>query len=273
MTSNDNTKVLFFDIDGTLITGDSRMIFPESAKEAIKRTREKGNLVFINSGRVKCNIDEFILSAGFDGLICGCGSNIILFDKKTGEKKELLHKECSKERCYDIALKCREYGMYSLFEYRDYTCIDKENILPEADGLIDRFKNSGYRFIDDIDDKDFRFDKFAGWYLDGSDIEGFKKYTSSEFTYIDREGNFFEMEPKGYSKATGIKFVLDYFNLPLHNAYVFGDGNNDLEMLNLVKNSIVPKAGSELALQAASYITDDVMDDGIYNAMKHFELI
>ena len=163
--------------------------------------------------------------------------------------------------------------MYSLFEYRDYTCIDKENILPEADGLIDRFKNSGYRFIDDIDDKDFRFDKFAGWYLDGSDIEGFKKYTSSEFTYIDREGNFFEMEPKGYSKATGIKFVLDYFNLPLHNAYVFGDGNNDLEMLNLVKNSIVPKAGSELALQAASYITDDVMDDGIYNAMKHFELI
>ena len=52
MTSNDNTKVLFFDIDGTLITGDSRMIFPESAKEAIKRTREKGNLVFINSGRL-----------------------------------------------------------------------------------------------------------------------------------------------------------------------------------------------------------------------------
>ena len=61
--------------------------------------------------------------------------------------------------------------------------------------------------------------------------------------------------------------------MQVDNSFVFGDGNNDLEMLNLVKNSIVPKAGSELALQAASYITDDVMDDGIYNAMKHFELI
>jgi len=44
-------------------------------------------------------------------------------------------------------------------------------------------------------------------------------------------------------------------------------------MLRLVPNSIVPKAGSELALEAASFITDDVMDDGIYKAMKHFELI
>ena len=266
---NENTKLLFFDIDGTLVNEEK--IFPESAKEGIRLAREKGNLIFINTGRVKCNIEPSILSAGFDGLVCGCGSNIVLFED--GRETEILNKTISMERCREIALKCREFGMYSLFEYRDYTCIDKDNITEQADKIIGYFKNNGYRFIDDINDPEFRFDKFAGWYYENSDIEGFKEFISEDFSYIDREGNFFEVEPKGYSKATGIKFILDYFKLPLHNAYVFGDGNNDLEMLRLVPNSIVPKAGSELALEAASFITDDVMDDGIYKAMKHFELI
>ncbi|MCR5149518.1 MAG: HAD-IIB family hydrolase [Eubacterium sp.] len=261
-------NALFFDIDGTLVNEEK--IFPQSARDAIRLTREKGSIVFINTGRVKCNIEPSILEAGFDGLICGCGSNIVLLGE---EEKELLHKRVSKERCYEIALKCREYGMRSLYEYKDYTCIDKENISSQADRIVGYFKSNGYRFIDDIDDPDFLFDKFAGWYYDDSDVEGFKEFISEDFTYIDREGNFFEVEPKGFSKATGIKFILDYFNIPLHNAYVFGDGNNDLEMLRLVPNSIVPKGGSELALEAASYVTDDVMEDGIYKAMKHFGLI
>ena len=261
-------KILFFDIDGTLITDDSRKLFPESAREAIRLTREKGNLVFINTGRVICNIESYILSAGFDGCICGCGSHITLSDGT-----ELMHKTLTPDRCYEIALKCREYKMYSLFEYRDYTCIDKENITSEAERLIEYFSSNGYRFIDDIEDKDFRFDKFAGWYHEESDIESFKRCVSDDFDYIDREGNFFEMSPKGCSKATGIKFILDYFGISVDNAYVFGDGNNDLEMLKYAPHSIVPKAGSELARAAATYITDDVMDDGICKAMKHFELI
>ena len=40
-----------------------------------------------------------------------------------------------------------------------------------------------------------------------------------------------------------------------------------------VPNSVVPKSGSPLAREAAGYITDDVLDDGIYKAMKHFGLL
>ena len=81
------------------------------------------------------------------------------------------------------------------------------------------------------------------------------------------------MKPKGHSKATGIQFLLDFFGLSLHNAYVFGDGNNDQDMLEYVPNSVCMGSGSELAKKAASYITDGVTEDGIYNAMKHFGLI
>ena len=33
------------------------------------------------------------------------------------------------------------------------------------------------------------------------------------------------------------------------------------------------KHSSPIVLEKADYVTDDVFDDGIYNAMKHFELI
>ena len=58
--------MLFFDIDGTLITTDGKRTFPESAKRALREARERGHLVYINTGRVMANVDDFIREVGFD---------------------------------------------------------------------------------------------------------------------------------------------------------------------------------------------------------------
>ena len=50
-------KALFFDIDGTLLT-DEKKELPESAKNAIEAARRAGHLVFINSGRARCLMQE-----------------------------------------------------------------------------------------------------------------------------------------------------------------------------------------------------------------------
>ena len=73
---NKTRKILFFDIDGTLITDDGKRYFPDSAKEAIQKARENGHLALINTGRVFCNVTEEIRSAGFDGFVCGCGTHL-----------------------------------------------------------------------------------------------------------------------------------------------------------------------------------------------------
>ena len=56
------------------------------------------------------------------------------------------------------------------------------------------------------------------WFDQNSDIETFKKEISEEFQYITRDHDFGEIVPKGCSKATGIEFLLDYFNLELEDA-------------------------------------------------------
>ena len=68
-------KILFFDIDGTLWTMDGHI--PESTREAIRKVRENGHLVFINSGRTRGYIrDPKLFSLGLDGIVSGCGTMI-----------------------------------------------------------------------------------------------------------------------------------------------------------------------------------------------------
>ncbi len=70
-------KIIFFDIDGTLIAYDGeKSVMPESTKLAIKKLRENGHLVFISSGRpIRFIIQEF--RGMFDGFICGNGTYLI----------------------------------------------------------------------------------------------------------------------------------------------------------------------------------------------------
>ena len=74
-----NRKLIFFDIDGTIIPEDTGVI-PESTKEAIKKAKENGHLVFINTGRTFSGITQpiFDLAEGCsfacDGYGDGSGS-------------------------------------------------------------------------------------------------------------------------------------------------------------------------------------------------------
>ena len=55
-----NKKALFFDIDGTLFSEKLRQV-PQSAVLALKKTMEKGNLTFINTGRTWCQTSKTML--------------------------------------------------------------------------------------------------------------------------------------------------------------------------------------------------------------------
>ena len=86
-------KIVFFDIDGTLIDEETHLI-PNSTKEALKNLKANGNLAFINTGRPIFEITDYIRSFDFDGYICGCGTyiefnNEVLFYKSLGNKLSL----------------------------------------------------------------------------------------------------------------------------------------------------------------------------------------
>jgi hypothetical protein len=131
-----------------------------------------------------------------------------------------------------------------------------------------------YDLTMDVDSEDFTCDKFVVWFESESDIDEFRKVSDKYFDCIDRGENFREFVPIGFSKATGIQYILDLYNLPLENAYALGDSNNDLAMLDYVPHSIaMGNAESESLFATVSYVTAKSSENGIEQALRHFGFI
>ena len=70
--------------------------------------------------------------------------------------------------------------------------------------------------------------------------------------------------------------IIDYTQMYHHNTNYkckSCDENNDINMFKEVKYSVCMGNGHEEAKKAAYFVTTNIDDNGIYNALKHFEVI
>ncbi|MBR3367152.1 MAG: HAD hydrolase family protein, partial [Lachnospiraceae bacterium] len=65
-------KYFFFDIDGTLTERETGIIVP-SAAEALRKLREAGHFVAINTGRAHYKARKFFDENGFENMVCNGG--------------------------------------------------------------------------------------------------------------------------------------------------------------------------------------------------------
>ena len=260
------SKLIFFDIDGTL--WDDNMQIPESTKLAFKRLRKKGHRLFICSGRARSNIhDEELLGLGFDGLIASCGNHIEMDGKIVYEN--ILSDELTKQ----VVELTNECYLPVVLEGPDYHWIDVYGF--DEDPFVEYlFKDMGKAAIPLHGyTPDMRINKFSADVLERTDYERVKKELGEAFDFIEHEANVIEAVPKGTSKATGIKWLCDYLGVSVEDTYAVGDSVNDLDMLNFVGHSIAMGNGTNVAKDAAEFVTKDIHEDGILYAMEHYGLI
>lgn len=262
-----DTKILFFDIDGTILSHRNHKIL-DSTKAAIRKARDNGHLTFINTGRTFSEIDDETKNIGFDGFVCGCGTYISLHDEV------LFHQSLSPAFCKEIVREAKRMGIPTVMEGTDTIYFEREYSHPKLIKLRDIF-TTHYNFnVSTTDDPNISFDKFCLWVSDSADIQGFINKYENQFDFIIRDqALFLEVIPKGYSKATGIEYLLTHLNLPHDNAYALGDSANDLSMLNYVKHSIGMGNSEKEVMKIVSFVTKDVDEHGIEHALAHFNII
>lgn len=123
------------------------------------------------------------------------------------------------------------------------------------------------------EDANLNFDKMALWFDESSDMKSFKKQWENTFDFILRDPTFYEVVPKGYSKATGIDFLCKRLEIDRAHTVGIGDSTNDLPMLDFTGISIAMGSGNPDIFPSVDYVTAAVMEDGIEKALKHYQLI
>ncbi|MDO5010980.1 MAG: Cof-type HAD-IIB family hydrolase [Intestinibacter bartlettii] len=261
-----NRKILFFDIDGTLISETSGEI-PESTKNALKTAQENGHITIINTGRTRALIEPRLQDMGFDGYICGCGTYIEI------NNKVLYYKTIDKHKYKEIIQVLKENETDMIIEGTENIYMDLETTDPVRQKRIKEFTDRGFP-IKSLSSSDLSFDKFCFTLQNTDKRDNIVEYLENEgFDYIDRGANFFEVVPKGHSKASGMEFLLNYFNLEKEDSYAFGDSYNDTAMFEYCPNGVLMANGKKDLSKIVSFVTKDVDEDGIEYALQHFNIV
>ncbi|MCC8168587.1 MAG: Cof-type HAD-IIB family hydrolase [Clostridiales bacterium] len=260
------SKIVFFDIDGTI--WDDNMQIPESTARAIAALRENGHRAFICSGRSRGSIAaESLLGLGFDGIVAACGNHIEM--DGTVIHENIIAPDMTR-KVIDVLHECH---MPVVLEGPKYLWIDAEGF--EDDPYVDylyEFLGKAARTLDGYTD-DIRINKFSADILENTDYTGVLRELGDSFDALRHVGNVVEFVPKGTSKATGIAWLCEYLGVDIADTYAIGDSVNDLDMLAAVGHGIAMGNALPKAKEAAEYVTTDIHNDGIMNAMRHYGLI
>lgn len=258
--------ILFFDIDGTIVD-EATGVVPESTKKAILQARENGHILMLNTGRCRVIWPQEILDLGFHGAIGGCGTYI----EYQGE--EIFHTVLSVNLCLEIVKDLKKWHIDGVLEAKEKSYFRKDIFFPTVKRIFEDADMYGGHSLADWEEPGMQFDKMALWYDAESDMQAFKRKYEKQFDFIKRDETFYEVVPRGYSKASGMKYMIEKLNIPWENTIAVGDSANDIPMFEYAALSIGMKSERHGVLEYTDYITDSVMNDGIYKAFCHYRLI
>jgi Cof subfamily protein (haloacid dehalogenase superfamily) len=89
-------------------------------------------------------------------------------------------------------------------------------------------------------------------------------------TLIQTDSDMLEILSRGASKGLALKILLKHYRILPEEVIAIGDGENDVEMLQLAGMGVAMGNAVPLAVAAADHITDTNNNDGVAKALMRF---
>lgn len=255
-------KAIFFDVDGTLVSHTKGGI-PESTIYALNKLQEKGIKVFVATGRHKTEIKKLPINVfNFDGYITVNG-----------------------QYCYDFNGNVIHKCPINNYDIKNIIDIFRDKKIPmtfvEEDKIYINFSNDNVERIQKSISSPVHQ---IGEYIENTPIYQVMVYDTDENTNyvaskmnncITKSWNDYAIDiiPANGGKDIGIKNVIAHYGISQEETMAFGDGENDESMLKFAHIGVAMGNAGEITKSQADYVTSHIDEDGILNALKHFNII
>ena len=246
-------KIVFFDVDGTLIPMGAKQL-PQRMRHTLTRLREQGIKLCVATGRGPCTLPDFAQGLfdaylTYNGAYCYDEQGVIFNNPIAPEEvQQLLRNAEALGRPVSIAIRgglAANGSDEDLATYYTFANLQLEvdedfhnTVQQDVYQVMLGCRKSDYPAIL----KDVANVKITGWWERASDVI-----------------------PANGGKGTAIRQVLAHYGLDPENALAFGDGNNDLEMLQTVGTGVAMGNASQELKEIADAVCGKASEDGIYH--------
>ncbi|KAB7673179.1 HAD family hydrolase [Bacillus sp. B1-b2] len=260
----DHYKILFLDIDGTILTPNDTI--QDSTKQAVHLIKEKGMEIFLATGRPLHEIMDIGEELGIHSFIGYNGAYAIHNGKdvfKVPMSADLItnYLDIAKDNDNELILYTNANNLltnpngvitqefckkFHLRQNRTFTLEDKENILGMTITNVKEETIQTYEAYPDI-------------HLSQVNIDGFK--------------HSYDVISDKVNKGFAVSFILKELGIDKEHSIAFGDGLNDKEMLQTVGEGFAMGNAHDKLFSYAKHKTTSVTDNGIFNGLKQLGVI
>lgn len=252
-----NYKLIVSDCDGTLLT--SGQVIPEEVKAAINEYVSSGGIFAVCTGRMLKSILPRVKELGLKGLVVAYQGTVIA-DIESGKiiKKGHINYSDVAEICAAIESRGQNMNVYSdevfytdlpkdnegLRRYEEITGVQGESICGAMSQFVLNNKLDCQKVTSLVLPKDrdglytFLLDRFK-----------------NKFDVTCSAKELVEVSPLSDNKGAALKYIADYFNIPLSSTVAIGDNLNDLPMIKEAAVGVAVGNAVEGLKEAADVVT------------------
>ena len=254
---------VFFDIDGTLISHRGISHIPDATRIAVHELKAHGHVPAIATGRAAFLAMNAAKEFGIEYLVCSGGAEVIMRGRK-------IHTEFFPDEYIDDFKRIAR-------RFPNVTASVDDKYLYAGDAFHDFFTyfnaQAGYNCIRPLSEMNHAIMCYIMLPSSKLTHEHGLFYSPPEGVRLELMHQFTEARHESASKWNGIESLIANENASLDDVIVFGDGPNDIEMIERASVGVaVGRAGDDVKIHA-DYVCDDIDDGGILKACKYLNLI
>lgn len=254
----DQVKIAFFDIDGTMIDIHTKKP-TDTMLAALRQLQEKGVAIVIATGRAASIIPDFP-GVSFDSYLTFNGSYCFMPDGTeifsnpipTHAVQRVMANAAAMGRPVSIATARQVLANGVDADLADFFAIGKVDV-PVVDNLDEIVASEPVYQL--------QVGGSAEEYV--ALVEGVPE--ARVVAWWDRAA---DVIPSNGGKGRGVLEILAAYGLSPDQAIAFGDGRNDIEMLQTVGWGVAMGNAKPVVKEAADDVCGDVADDGIYHYLR-----